>query len=129
MAERESKEEPENPAERIGDLLESLWKNIDFKHIEAVTHDTATTVKFEVYLIEDARIPPMFVEKESDRTADDSSGDDLKTVVVDMMSGNSIEVQISPPYIVKSIKVASAKTGTLLGSTIRALVEAFTFFP
>ena len=90
--------------EEVGEELESLWTSIDFGHIEAVTHDTEeTSVEFEVYLIEDASVPALFVDVDS--KVRDSAVADAKTVVVHHgLSGNSTELQIAPPYRVKSIK-------------------------
>ncbi|CAK9062352.1 unnamed protein product [Durusdinium trenchii] len=96
-------EDDGHPSERIRHELESLWKNIDFGHIQAVTHDTETRVFFESYLFEDAHIPALSVDVVA-KAADSAEAVDDKTVVVDMMSGNSIEIQIAPPYLVKSVK-------------------------
>ena len=97
-------EDDGHPSERIRHELESLWKSIDFGHIQAVTHDTETRVFFESYLFEDAHIPALSVDVVA-KAADSAEAVDDKTLVVDMMSGNSIEIQIATPYLVKSVKV------------------------
>ena len=90
--------------EQIADQFEECWNRIIFDHVEAVTIETPTTVRFEVYLIEDARIPPLSMEPVPREGTEDVLSE-VTTLEVTTMAGDIMKIQVGPPpYTVQAVK-------------------------
>ena len=90
--------------EQIADQFEECWNSINFDHVEAVTIETPTTVRFEVYLIEDARIPPLTMEPVQGTEGTEDVLSEVKALEVTTMAGDIMKIQVCPPYTVQAVK-------------------------
>ena len=72
--------------------------------MEAVTIETPTTVRFEVYLIEDARIPPLTMEPVQGTEGTEDVLSEVKALEVTTMAGDIMKIQVCPPYTVQAVK-------------------------